>query len=83
MRTLPSTQIKAFPFGIYSISSVLSGSIEDGPITGHEYGRSIIITSGSDTFDEKVALVMSSESGIYFGSLYGMSVSEWTWNKLA
>ena len=48
-------------------------------------GRTILITSGFSSPDEKVALLLSSphtDGGIYFGHIWGTGYPEYTWKKV-
>lgn len=78
------TKIKNLPFGIYNISTSEVVTLTDKPseLAG---GRCIIITSGFASSDEKVALILASHygtGGIYFGYIYGTSVSEFSWKTI-
>lgn len=77
------TKIKNLPFGIYNLASADMRRLTDTP---HELnGRSIIITTGDSTNDEKVALILSSHigyGGVYFGYIWGGSVPEFSWKKI-
>lgn len=78
------TKIKNLSWGIYNLSAQEVVKLTDRPseLTG---GRCIIITSGNLSFDEKVALILSSAlngGGVYFGYIYGTSVPEFLWKPI-
>lgn len=67
----PNTSIFGAPAGVYNLGYADTGKINDLP-PGVIGGRTVIITSGSTSRDEKVVLLMNSKNGsIYFGYQYG------------
>lgn len=70
------TRIADLPWGIYSLAGSQLRALIDNPIPSS--GRAIVITSGSNSNDEKVALIMSSNHpNLYYGHAFGITSIVW------
>lgn len=78
------TKIASLPWGIYNLQNSEVSALTDKPSELNQ-GRAIIITSGLNSHDEKVALILASsgrDGGIYFGYVWGTNTPEFSWKKI-
>lgn len=78
------TKIASLPWGIYNLQDSEVRTLTDKPSELNQ-GRSIIITSGLSTNDEKIALILASsggDGGVYFGYVWGSAMPEFSWKKI-
>ena len=78
------TKIASLPWGIYNLQDSEVRALTDKPSELNQ-GRAIVITSGLNTNDEKVAINLSSsgrDGTVYFGYVWGRNTHKFSRKKI-